>query len=76
MEKQRGIKITNVDKKEQCNLYGVVGSTVIETRTLKGYEFYCDKCNTIHTKTAYAIAQETMHVELIFTCKCCNKIDL
>ena len=26
MEKQRGIKITNVDKKEQCNLYGVSSS--------------------------------------------------
>ena len=43
---------------------------------LGNYEFHCNKCNTVHKKTAYAIAQETMNVGLVFTCKCGNKIDL
>ena len=56
----------------------VVGSTLTQTtqRELLDTEFYCSKCDTIHTKTAYAIAQTAMNVELIFTCTCGNKIDL
>ena len=45
-------------------------------RELLDNEFYCNKCDTIHTKTTYAIAQAAMNVELIFTCTCGNKIDL
>lgn len=61
-----------------CTIQNVVGSTVTETtaRQLEPYEFHCDKCNTIHKKSAYAIAQHAMGVELIFTCTCGNKIDL
>lgn len=43
---------------------------------LKPYEFYCDKCKSVHKKTPYAIAQKAMNVDLIFTCTCGNKIDL
>jgi len=50
--------------------------TETQTRDLESFEFFCDECNTIHTKTPYAIAQHTMGVELIFTCECGNKIDL
>ena len=52
-----------------CTIHSVVGSTVTEVRTreLKPYEFHCSKCNTIHKKSAYAIAQHAMGVELIFT---------
>ena len=59
---------------KQC----VVGSTVTEitTRELKPFEFHCSKCNTIHKKSAYAIAQHAMGVRLVFTCTCGNKIDL
>jgi len=61
-----------------CTIHSVVGSTVTEvtTRELKPFEFHCSKCNTIHKKNAYAIAQHAMGVELIFTCTCGNKIDL
>lgn len=58
----------------------VKGKTVTEitkvVRTLTAYEFHCDKCNTIHKMSAYAIAQTSMNVPLIFTCECGNKIDL
>lgn len=40
------------------------------------YDFICDKCNKVHTQSAYAIAQTAMHNELIFTCDCGNKIEL
>ena len=70
----------NTDNKksnEQC-ASSVVGSTVTETKTrlLASTEFHCSKCNTIHTRSAYAIAQRTMNVDLIFTCDCGNKIDV
>jgi len=69
---------TTENKNKPCTIHNVVGSTVIETTTreLEPYEFHCSKCNTIHKKTAYAIAQHTMGIELIFTCTCGNKIDL
>lgn len=56
----------------------IIGSPLIkiEKRELLDNEFYCNKCDTIHTKTAYAIAQTAMNIELIFTCTCGNKIDL
>lgn len=65
-------------KTKPCTIQNVVGSTVTEitARKLEPYEFHCNKCNTIHKKTAYAIAQHAMGVELIFTCACGNKIDL
>ena len=43
---------------------------------LDDYEFYCKKCKTIHTKSAYAIAQSAMNVPLVYSCKCGNKINL
>lgn len=43
---------------------------------LKFDQFYCEKCETIHTKNAYALAQEAMRVPLVFTCSCGNKINL
>lgn len=60
------------------NIPVVVGSTLtkVEKRELLDNEFYCSKCDTIHTKTAYAIAQTAMNVKLVFTCTCGNKIDL
>ena len=72
------MKNTTENKNNPCTIHNVVGSTVTETTTreLEPYEFHCNKCNTIHKKTAYAIAQHTMGVALIFTCTCGNKIDL
>jgi len=63
---------------EQCDIHVVVGSTVTETKTrlLASTEFHCSKCNTIHTRSAYAIAQRSMNVDLIFTCDCGNKINV
>ena len=69
---------TTENKNKPCTIHNVVGSTVTETTTreLEPYEFHCSKCNTIHKKTAYAIAQHAMRVKLRFTCTCGNKIDL
>jgi RNase P subunit RPR2 len=50
--------------------------SVLIKRELTEFEFYCDKCKTIHTMSAYAIAQRNMGHEIVFTCKCGNKIDL
>lgn len=59
-------------------IHNVSGSTVTEVRKreLGEYEFYCSKCKTVHTKSAYAIAQAAMNVRLVFTCTCGNKINL
>ena len=56
----------------------VRGSTVTEVRQreLGEFEFYCSKCKTVHTKSAYAVAQAAMNVRLVFTCTCGNKINL
>jgi RNase P subunit RPR2 len=43
---------------------------------LGAYQFQCDKCKTIHDKSAYAIAQQAMGVALIFTCECGHKTHL
>jgi len=61
-----------------CTIHSVVGSTVtkVTTRELKPFEFHCSKCNTIHEKNAYTIAQNAIGVRLVFTCTCGNKIDL
>lgn len=40
------------------------------------FEFYCKKCETVHKKTSYAIAQKAMGVSLTFTCDCGNQIKL
>ncbi|MDP2692740.1 MAG: hypothetical protein Q8O88_03830 [bacterium] len=45
-------------------------------KKLGEYEFRCDKCKKIHKMSAFAVAQIAMHVPLIFTCSCGNKIDL
>lgn len=52
--------------------------TITQTvkRKLLNDEFYCIKCDTIHTKAPYAIAQKAMNIDIIFTCPCGNKIDL
>ena len=50
--------------------------TVVTERELLDNEFYCKKCQTIHTKSTYAIAQRAMNVDLVFTCDCGNKINL
>jgi hypothetical protein len=65
-------------QKKLLPIQRVVGSTLtkVEKRELLDNEFYCSKCDTIHTKTAYAVAQRAMNVDLIFTCTCGNKIDL
>ena len=59
-------------------IHNVSGSTVTEVRQreLGKFDFYCSKCKTVHTKSAYAIAQAAMNVRLVFTCTCGNKIDL
>jgi hypothetical protein len=56
----------------------LTGNTITETTTreLGKHEFFCNKCNTVHTKSAYAIAQATMRVRLVFSCPCGNKINL
>lgn len=58
--------------------YSVTDSIITETKTrlLEANEFFCNKCKTIHKKSAYAIAQNAMRVDLIFTCVCKNKINL
>tara|TARA_R110000796_G_scaffold58413_8_gene134985 strand:+ start:1267 stop:1575 length:309 start_codon:yes stop_codon:yes gene_type:complete len=61
-----------VDEIAQSN----VCVTETKTRLLASTEFHCSKCNTIHTRSAYAIAQRSMNVDLIFTCDCGNKIDV
>lgn len=68
----------NKNTEKQCDIHVVVGSTVTETKTrlLASTEFHCSKCNTIHTRSAYAIAQRSMNVDLIFTCDCGNNIDV
>lgn len=66
-------------KNEQAfAIHDVSGSTITEVRQreLGEFEFYCSKCKTVHTKSAYAIAQAAMNVRLVFTCTCGNKIDL
>ena len=40
------------------------------------YEFICTKCNKIHTKSSYCIAQEAMGHEMFFTCDCGNQIKI
>lgn len=43
---------------------------------LKPNQFFCSKCETIHDKVPYAIAQAAMGNDLIFMCSCGNEIDL
>lgn len=50
--------------------------TITTKRKLSNYEFLCTKCQKIHTKSTYAIAQCAMNNRLIFTCECGNKIYL
>jgi hypothetical protein len=66
------------EAKEAFAIHDVVGSTVTETKTrlLFSAEFHCSNCNTIHTRSSYAIAQRAMNVDLIFTCDCGNKINV
>lgn len=66
------------DNKDAFAIHKVSGSTVTEVRQreLGEFDFYCSKCKTVHTKSAYAIAQAAMNVRLVFTCTCGNKIDL
>ena len=63
-------------KKIKMKKYSVTTVTETKTRRLKANEFFCNKCKTIHKKSAYAIAQYVMRVDLIFTCVCKNKINL
>ena len=53
-----------------------MGKKITMEVELGEYEFYCEKCKTIHTKSAYAIAQAAMNVPLVYSCKCGNKINL
>ena len=74
-------EIMTKTKKENGQAFimqNVSGTTVTEVRQreLGEFEFYCSKCKTTHTKSAYAIAQSVMNVRLVFTCACGNKIDL
>ena len=75
--------ITNVDLwvKSWREELSKVNNSVLDdvskqSELLKPFEFRCSKCNTIHKKNAYAIAQNAMNVGLVFTCTCGNKIDL
>jgi len=43
---------------------------------LGSHDFKCDKCNKVHTKSVYVIAQCSMNVELIFTCDCGHQTEL
>ena len=48
----------------------------VRQKELGEFDFYCSKCKTVHTKSAYAIAQSAMNVRLVFTCTCGNKIKM
>ena len=68
------MKKVNKTKKTKTNTVDTA-NTVNVKYTLKPNEFYCDKCNKVHTKSMYAVAQLTMGHELIFTCECGNTIE-
>jgi len=40
------------------------------------FNFFCEQCKTVHLKDAYAIAQHAMNVDIMYTCKCGNVIEL
>jgi hypothetical protein len=50
--------------------------TTTKEVTLGEFDFFCENCQTIHTKSHYAIAQGAMGVALDFTCDCGNVIPL
>lgn len=52
------------------------GKAVKVNYKLKDYEFQCEDCDLVHTKSSYCIAQQTMGHELTFTCTCGHKIEL
>lgn len=52
----------------------------MKTKTKKiklgDYDFQCPKCKRIHTKSAYCVAQQTMHHSVTFPCVCGKKIEM
>jgi RNase P subunit RPR2 len=44
-----------------------------EPPKLGDFDFLCEKCNTVHHKSTYCIAQQASGHEIVFTCTCGNK---
>jgi len=64
-------------KLEHGEVFDLIDNAIEGTPVKLGeFDFQCSKCDKIHTKPAYAIAQATMGVALIHTCDCGNKTDL
>ena len=48
--------------------------TVMAKVTLGDYDFVCEKCQKVHHKSVYCIAQQASGNEIIFTCDCGKKM--